>query len=84
MWFLNHVVPNLMELSHLTRCVLAVFALMPVGLAMGMPFPTGIRMVERIDTELIPWAWCVNACATVLGSIASILIGPVRRPHERR
>ncbi|MEE9269028.1 MAG: hypothetical protein V3V49_02095 [Candidatus Krumholzibacteria bacterium] len=74
MWFLNHVVPNLMELSHLTRCVLAVFALMPVGLAMGMPFPTGIRMVERIDTELIPWAWCVNACATVLGSIASILI----------
>jgi hypothetical protein len=73
LWFLNHVVPNLMGLSHPLRCLVAVISLMPVGLLMGMPFPTGIRMAERLDARLVPWAWCVNACATVLGSVASIL-----------
>jgi hypothetical protein len=74
MWFLNHVLPHLMSLSHLMRCLLGVIVLMPIGLLMGMPFPTGIRMAERIDAGLVPWAWCVNACSTVLGSVASILI----------
>jgi len=70
---LHEVVPTLMWLSHPRRCLVAVAALLPVGLLMGMPFPTGIRMAERLNPRFVPWAWCVNACATVLGSVGCIL-----------
>ena len=74
MWFLNHGLPHLMGLSHPMRCLVGVLALMPIGLLMGVPFPTGIRLAEGLDTEMVPWAWCVNAFATVLGSITAILL----------
>ncbi len=73
-WALNHVIPELMGYGRAARCIIAVLMLMPVGLLMGMPFPTGIRMAERCDPELVPWGWCVNAIATVLSSIAAILL----------
>lgn len=73
-WFINEVIPSLMGLPHLSRCLVAVAALLPVGFLMGMPFPTGIRVAERFGAQLVPWAWSVNACATVFGSIGSILL----------
>jgi len=41
---------------------------------MGMPFPAGLRYVDTFRRELNPWAWGINACATVLGSTICILI----------
>lgn len=73
-WFLNEIVPQLMHLSHWLRCVVAVAALMPVSLLMGMPFPTGLRLTERVNEQLVPWAWSVNAIATVLGSIGAAFL----------
>jgi SAM-dependent methyltransferase len=72
-WLLNDVLPAMMHLSHEMRCAAAIIALLPVGLLMGMPFPTGIRLAEQLNPAFVPWAWCTNACATVLGSIAAIL-----------
>ncbi len=73
-WFINEVIPSLMRLPHLSRCLVAVAALLPAGILMGMPFPTGIRVAERLGSQLVPWAWSVNACATVFGSVGSILL----------
>ncbi|MHC4740683.1 MAG: spermine/spermidine synthase domain-containing protein, partial [Planctomycetota bacterium] len=73
-WFINEAVPSLMALPHLSRCLAAVAALLPAGLLMGMPFPTGIRFAERFGEQLVPWAWSVNACATVFGSVGSIFL----------
>jgi len=74
-WFLNHRLDPLRSLDHTLRCLVAMAVLLPVGLFMGMPFPTGMRLAERLSPGLVPWAWCVNACATVLGSVASMLAG---------
>lgn len=73
-WLINEVVPTIMGLSHLSRCLAAVAVLLPAGFLMGMPFPTGIRIAERLGTQFVSWGWCVNAFATVLGSVGSILL----------
>jgi hypothetical protein len=42
---------------------------------MGLPFPTGIRVLGRIAPEMIPWAWAVNGCSSVVGStLAAMLV----------
>jgi len=51
-----------------------VVALLPLGLLMGMPFPTGIRIAEQLYPPFVPWGWCANACSTVLGSILAVML----------
>ncbi len=72
---LDRVVRNLMHLSHALRGLAAVIAVAPMGLLMGMPFPAGLRHVDSHRPELNPWAWGINACATVMGTVVCILIG---------
>ncbi|HYL93073.1 MAG TPA: hypothetical protein VEW69_07930, partial [Alphaproteobacteria bacterium] len=43
--------------------------LLPLGFLMGMPFPTGLRLVETVE-----WAWALNAAASVLGSVGAMVI----------
>ena len=71
---LDRAIASLMNLSHLLRCLAAVMLVAPLGLLMGIPFPTGLRQVDQSRPELNPWAWGINACATVMGTIVCILI----------
>jgi hypothetical protein len=43
--------------------------LAPLGFLMGMPFPSGLRLVETVE-----WAWALNAAASVLGSVLAMII----------
>ena len=55
----------------------AIVMIAPLGLLMGMPFPAGLRHVDSYRPELNPWAWGINACATVMGSVLCVLISSV-------
>ncbi len=46
----------------------------PVGFAMGMPFPTGLGLMERVMPTSVRWAWAVNAAASVLGSAGAMFL----------
>jgi hypothetical protein len=51
------------------KLLISVGALAPLGFLMGMPFPTGLRLVETVE-----WAWALNAAASVLGSVMAMVI----------
>jgi hypothetical protein len=48
---------------------LSGLVLAPLGFLMGMPFPTGLRLVKTVE-----WAWALNAAASVLGSVMAMII----------
>jgi spermidine synthase len=56
------------------RAVLVALWLLPVGLVLGVPFPTAIRALQAETPALVPWAWGINACASVLASLAVVLL----------
>lgn len=58
----------------LFRLLASVAMLAPLGFLMGFPFPAGIRLTGRIAPGLVPWAWGVNGCASVLSSILAVMI----------
>ena len=41
---------------------------------MGMPFPLGIARVAAKDGDLVPWAWGINGCASVVAAVLATLI----------
>jgi hypothetical protein len=61
-----------MDLTY--RVALSILLLAPLGLLMGMPFPLGIRLVDRVNPALVPWAWGVNGFSSVVGSILAVMI----------
>jgi spermidine synthase len=52
----------------------SVLLIAPLAFAMGMPFPMGLSELARDTESLIPWAWGVNGCASVISAIAATLI----------
>jgi hypothetical protein len=54
------------------KVLLSVALIGPVGFAMGMPFPTGLTLLERVMPESVRWAWAINAAASVMGSAAAM------------
>ncbi len=66
-------------LNHLLGWPLAArmgiaFAVMLPLAAMGMPFPLALRHLGRTHAELLPWAWAINGCASVVAtSLATLL-----------
>jgi len=53
---------------------LMALAILPLGMAMGIPLPTGIRRLGRYRPDLIPWAWAVNGCFSVLGPVLAVML----------
>jgi hypothetical protein len=51
------------------KLLVSAAVLAPLGFLMGMPFPSGLRLVENVE-----WAWALNAAASVLGSVMAIVI----------
>jgi hypothetical protein len=56
------------------RIGVAVAITGPLGFLMGMPFPLGIRYVERHARPMLPWIWSLNGYASVLGSVMSVIL----------
>lgn len=64
----------LLGLPLLARLVAVFIIVAPLGVLMGMPFPLGIGLLAESRSSLIPWAWAVNGCASVIGSIVPTMI----------
>jgi hypothetical protein len=71
---LSPILERLAQLEQPSRIAVAVALLAPLGLAMGMPMPTAIRILARAAPEIIPWGWGVNGAASVMGSVAALTI----------
>jgi len=56
------------------RILFTVLILAPIGLLLGVPFAYGIQLLNRFNPSIIPWAWAVNGCFTVIGSILAVIL----------
>ena len=54
------------------KVLISVALIAPVGFAMGMPFPTGLKLIERSMPTSVRWAWAINAASSVMGSAAAM------------
>jgi hypothetical protein len=73
---------NLVGLPFIAKLIISAALLVPLGFAMGMPFPTGLRaLAGKLPSEaaptggnLVEWAWAMNAASSVMGSVMAIVI----------
>ena len=56
------------------KIAVAALLIVPAGFAMGMPFPQGLARLELAHSPSVRWAWSINAAASVLGSVLSMIL----------
>jgi hypothetical protein len=71
---LPHVFRQLVPLPDAARIAVAAGLIAPLAFAMGMPFPRGLAGLALRAPALIPWAWGINACASVVAAILATVL----------
>ena len=56
------------------RVGVSIVVLAPLGFVLGMFLPLGIRRAVEIHEDLVPWAWAVNGCASVTGTVLTVVL----------
>lgn len=56
------------------RILMTTVGLAPLGILLGVPFSYGLRALERSFPHLTPWAWAINGCFSVIGSVATVVV----------
>jgi hypothetical protein len=71
---LPRLVPALLWLPLSARIVCAMVLIAPLGLVMGMPFPSGLRRTGSGSLPEPPFYWGLNGIMSVIGSIATVFV----------
>ena len=67
------LLPALLGLPRVARVAAIAAALAPLGAALGMAFPLGLRLLAPAPAARA-LAWAANGCASVVGAVASTLL----------
>jgi hypothetical protein len=76
--FMVPVISSFISLQSLSLRIFMTFLFFfPTGFLMGIPFPLGLTVLGDHLKTLIPWAWAVNGCFSVLAPILAIMIAMI-------
>lgn len=71
---LPSVFAGLIGLHESARIALSLILIAPLGFFMGMPFPLGLTQVSAHVPELVPWAWGISGCFSVISAILATIL----------
>lgn len=74
LWLLPYLFDWLAWLPAPYRVALSLILIAPLAYCMGMPFPLGLARVSRQAPQLVPWAWGINGCASLISAILATLL----------
>jgi len=69
------ILNELLAYGLVLRAIVCFVLLSPFGFLLGIPFPTGIQLLQQNNlVKYIPWMYGVNGIFTVLGSVVAVVL----------
>jgi hypothetical protein len=65
---------HLLWLPDPLKVIVSLCLIAPLAFCMGIPFPLGLSSLSFRAPELIPWAWGINGCASVISAVLATLL----------
>jgi len=75
--FLTPLIHILISESFAVKAATSIGLLFPIGVLMGIPMPTGMRLVKSHVPTFVPWVWAINGGFSVLGAICTVILSIV-------
>ncbi len=56
------------------KVLICITLIAPLAFLMGLPFPLALSSLAQHAEQLIPWAWGINGCASVISAVLATLL----------
>ncbi len=74
LWLLPLLLDSLGNPAMPVKVIITLLLIAPLAFCMGVPFPLGLSALARINPRLVPWAWGINGCASLISAILASLL----------
>ncbi len=71
---LTPVLRTSINLPFSLKILFSLLLISPLAFFMGMPFPIGLKQLDWHNNTLIPWAWGINGCFSVISTVLATII----------
>lgn len=69
--FFDKIFKTFFGIGHFGRVILSMALIFPLGFFIGFPLPIILQAIKhKFDKSIIPWAWGINSCGSVIGALA--------------
>jgi hypothetical protein len=73
-FILTSVLQQTVHFNLLFKLLIVFLLTAPLAFCMGIPFPAGLSKVAKLNTEVVPWAWGINGCVSVISTALATLV----------
>lgn len=73
-FILTHVLQETIQLNLLFKLLIVFLLTAPLAFCMGIPFPVGLLHVARMNEGVVPWAWGINGCISVISAVLATML----------
>lgn len=74
LFILPPIFAPLISLPLTVRVIISSLFLAPISFCMGFPFPLGLRRLSIQAPQLVPWAWGINGCFSVMSTALATIV----------
>lgn len=71
---LTPVLQQTVHLNLFLKLLIVLVITAPLAFCMGIPFPAGLSYVSKINSEVVPWAWGINGCISVISTAFATIV----------
>lgn len=71
---LPFVLRSTIHFSIPAKVFVCILVMGPLSFLMGIPFPAGIRVLANTNESLVPWAWGINGCLSVISTVCATIV----------
>ena len=71
---LTYILQQTIHLAMAPKIVIISVLIAPLAFCMGLPFPTGLTHVSKINPPATPWAWGINGCVSVISTALATIV----------
>jgi hypothetical protein len=72
--FLSGWLKTTIGFSLTAKIILSFIWIAPPAFFMGMPFPTGLKLISSAENNMVPWAWGINGVFSVISAVLATII----------
>ncbi len=72
--FLPGIFSSWSGLPDVLKIISSIVLLAPLAFCMGVPFPSGMQLISDKASTLVPWAWGINGCTSVVGATSATFL----------
>jgi hypothetical protein len=73
-FLLTPILQQTVHLKLFLKLLIVLLIIAPLAFCLGIPFPAGLSYISKKNSEVLPWAWGINGCVSVISTALATIV----------